>query len=555
LSLDLYKKGSDPLGLVCEIASRYSIAALEQSIRICQSALKRDDLSIAVLGRFKAGKSSFLNHFIGRDLLPVGVIPVTSVVTEMAWAPKEDAEIRFSDGRIEHVGVKDLGAYVTEANNPENVKKVSGAFLHVPGLERYKGLRFVDTPGLESAFVHNTGTSLAWAPNTDLAIVAVGVDPPLTQQDLILIRKLFEYTPKVCVLLTKVDVLTETEVAEVLHFVREQLNRNFDQSIEVFPYSTRPGFESLKFNLEEQFISPMLLTLRTQKEAVASHKIQVLLRECADYLQLALRAAETQDNEKQRARRRALAGRDTLAAAKWELELVARHTTRVARYHVEKILAPHEKEIAANISAALEREYPTWKLPFARLLEHFGAWLGDALRLRLSSLSTTHEEPFLQPVRDVQRQYLQILQGFRDRLSGRALELFGVPLRTTETEIISQSPGTPDVKIGRVFDHNWELLSPIIPMALIGGAVKARFHKMVGYETFKSLSRLTTQWTDIVAQTILGMQREAELRLEQLIQTVENLTTPSTVQVTEIASELDRVRAAQESMEVRSMHD
>lgn len=27
---------------------------------------------------FEAGKSSFLNHFIGRDILPVGAVPVTA---------------------------------------------------------------------------------------------------------------------------------------------------------------------------------------------------------------------------------------------------------------------------------------------------------------------------------------------------------------------------------------------------------------------------------------------------------------------------------------------
>jgi hypothetical protein len=198
----------------------------------------------------------------------------------------------------------------------------------------------LDTPGLESAFIHNTGTSLAWAPNTDFAVVAIGVDPPLTQQDLALIRKLFEYTPNVCVLLTKVDVLTQAELAEVLHFVREQLGRNLDRPVEVYPYSTRPGFESLRANLEEQFINPTLRALRGQKQAVADHKLQMLLRECGDYLHLILRAAETQDSEKQQFHLRALAGRDSLADAKLELQLVGRHSAGVARGHIGKILVP-----------------------------------------------------------------------------------------------------------------------------------------------------------------------------------------------------------------------
>ena len=35
----------------------------------------------AVVGQFKRGKSTFINALLGEELLPVGVTPVTSVVT------------------------------------------------------------------------------------------------------------------------------------------------------------------------------------------------------------------------------------------------------------------------------------------------------------------------------------------------------------------------------------------------------------------------------------------------------------------------------------------
>ena len=89
---------------------------------------------------------------------------------------------------------------------------------------------------------------------------------------------------------------------------------------------------------------------------------------------------------------------------------------------------------------------------------------------------------------DIQRQYLGVLQAFRDRLSDRAMEMFGVPLRTTETEIVARSPKAPDINIGHIFDHNWELLSPIVPMTLIRGLVKRRFLRTVEYETFKNFA-------------------------------------------------------------------
>ena len=38
-------------------------------------------IHIAVLGQFKSGKSSLVNHLAGESLFPVGVVPLTSVVT------------------------------------------------------------------------------------------------------------------------------------------------------------------------------------------------------------------------------------------------------------------------------------------------------------------------------------------------------------------------------------------------------------------------------------------------------------------------------------------
>jgi hypothetical protein len=92
-------------------------------------------------------------------------------------------------------------------------------------------------PGLESALAHNTEVSLNWLPNVGLALVAVSVDPPLSQADLDLLKSLYQYTPKVSILLTKADLLDERELNEVLAYVRQQLARAFGSAAEIFPYS------------------------------------------------------------------------------------------------------------------------------------------------------------------------------------------------------------------------------------------------------------------------------------------------------------------------------
>ena len=553
---DKLKTSADPdppdaIPFVAELASRYQINAIQPLLRVCRSAATRTELNIAVLGRFKAGKSSFLNHFVGRDLLPVGVVPVTSVVTELQWGPQDQAEVHFLNDRTERVQIEAIGDFIAESQNPENSKRVRAVCARFPELARYKGLRFIDTPGLDSVLAHNTEASLAWVPNVDLALVAIGVDPPLSQQDLSLIRKLFEYTPKVCLLLTKVDVLSEREIDEVLQFVRTQLNRNFNNHIEVFPYSIRSGFEVLKSSLQERFIDPALSTIREQKQEIVNHKIQTVLRECGDYVQLTLRSVEIIDAQRKQLRDRAFGERESFSDTNLELQLVARHNIGLARNHIEKTLTAFERLIQLELRDTFEHQYAAWQMSFVRMLDQFETWVRGALTSRLTILSASHKPEFFKPVLDVQRQYVRVLQAFRDRLSAQMLETFGVPLRTTETEIEPESLKAPDVNIGRIFDHNWELLSPLIPMALFRGALRARLLDRIDYETTKNVSRLTTQWANIVTATISSMQQEAQHRLEDLIMTVEHLTAASATRAPDIRLDLQNLQRLEASLKGR----
>ena len=105
-----YRLRSDrgAIALVSELTARYQLTSIQPLLEICKATGDRTGLSIAVLGRFKAGKSSFLNHLIGREVLPVGVVPVTSVVTDVGYGPQDAAMVRFAGGRETEIPVQDL---------------------------------------------------------------------------------------------------------------------------------------------------------------------------------------------------------------------------------------------------------------------------------------------------------------------------------------------------------------------------------------------------------------------------------------------------------------
>ena len=177
------------LDRVSGLAEEWKLANLQPQIAVCRNQLHaRNGIDVAVFGRFKAGKSSFLNHLTGRDVLPIGVVPLTAVITRLRFGPADRAEVRFLNGTAKTIPFDDIGLYVGENENPSNTKQVASVEVELPALKALAPLQFVDTPGLGSAFTHNTEVALKWLPNVGAALVAVSSDAPLSEHDLALLE-------------------------------------------------------------------------------------------------------------------------------------------------------------------------------------------------------------------------------------------------------------------------------------------------------------------------------------------------------------------------------
>ena len=536
------------LDLVRDVAARYGISALSPLLDSTAAALSREEIAVAVLGRFKAGKSSFLNDFIGRSILPVGVIPVTAVVTEIRYGPRERATVHSLDGSARDVALGQIGEYIAEAGNPENTKQVARITVELPELRRYRGLAFVDTPGLESALAHNTQTSLGWLPNVGLALVAVSVDPPLSQRDIELLRSLYEYTPKVGILLTKADLVSEAELAVVIEYVRSQLARSLPSTAQVFPYSIKPGHERFRQTIESALIADTLGNFAGEQSSILSRKLDTLLRESSDYLTLSLKAAERAESERRELKEQVVGEKEARDEVKSQIRLLIQHSAARTRPIVNDQLAAHQHELARALLQEFEVEFPKWTKSLRTMLASFEDWLSGGLRDQLTELSVRERNLFLAPLHKVQKQAFRTLQHFRDRLSERTMHAFGVPLRTTETEIGVKEPSSPDVRVGRIFDRNWELLSPILPVWMIKRTVRRHFERKISYLVYQNLSRLAWQWEQSVHEALWAVEREARRRLDELIGTVERLVETGDECAPEIRADLEHLRDARRSL-------
>jgi GTP-binding protein EngB required for normal cell division len=290
---------SAQLSAVSNVVAEFALGSLVPVIDACKELSSSSTLGIAVLGQFKSGKSSFLNALLGENLLPVGALPVTAVVTRVSAGAENIVQVSHIDGSVERIPCDQLADYVTEAGNPENTRQVAVVDVFTPAMSPYPGIQFVDTPGLGSVFTHNTQTTHNWMPKIAAAIVAISAERPLSQEDAELIEAARQTAPRVVLLLTKIDLLAASERQQVIAFLKRGLVKQMGIELEVLPFSNREQVHQWLTRLKGILIAPIMRNMSQEREAVLRLKLRGLTKSCQDYLAVGMKAAESTRAERQ----------------------------------------------------------------------------------------------------------------------------------------------------------------------------------------------------------------------------------------------------------------
>lgn len=80
---------------------------LLKDIRSKAEKVKEDRFNIMIAGESKSGKSTFINAYLGVELLPMDVKQCTSAIVEIKWGEKFSVKATYADGRIEEISGDD----------------------------------------------------------------------------------------------------------------------------------------------------------------------------------------------------------------------------------------------------------------------------------------------------------------------------------------------------------------------------------------------------------------------------------------------------------------
>jgi predicted GTPase len=229
--------GPDALRRLAHLATEAGSPATAREADTLAERLAEGRFYVACVGQFKRGKSTLVNALVGEPVLPTGVVPITAAVTVVRFGPELRARVRFADRDWEECDPRGLETYVSEEHNPGNEKGVTGVEVFVRHALLASGMCLVDTPGLGSISEASTAATRAFVPHIDAVLVVLGADPPITGEELALVREVARQVDELIFVFNKADRTSDRERAEAVRFTErilsEQLRRPIGHMFEV----------------------------------------------------------------------------------------------------------------------------------------------------------------------------------------------------------------------------------------------------------------------------------------------------------------------------------
>lgn len=233
------------LRMLEEIQIQIGDNELKDAIVQKQTKLKNDRFVVSVFGHFSNGKSTFLNALMGfgEEILTEDDAASTATITRLRYASEDEgicnkAEIEFSSGNTERVGIKDLGEYVARNNSREVETTIKQVILYLNSELLKNGVEIVDTPGFNSTYKMHTETALRQVEESDAAIFLFNCENPGKTPEIEFLKKIQKYMDRVFFLMNKYEKSNSQGKEEMEDLKRKLKQQEIDMAgKEIYPIS------------------------------------------------------------------------------------------------------------------------------------------------------------------------------------------------------------------------------------------------------------------------------------------------------------------------------
>ena len=199
----------------------------------------RYPMEVAITGQFSAGKSTFLNALLSRNILPTGITPVTSKVNFINYGEEYKLKITYKSGAEEYHSIENIAAFTDQRQ--KDMDDIKYLTLYAP-MDVLKDISFVDTPGLNSQSQSDTDTTKRVLRDVGGIIWLTLIDNAGKQSEAKILEEYMSHfkNKSLCVLNQK-DKFTPEQVNTTVKYIQEKFSQFFAQ---VTPISAKMALEA-----------------------------------------------------------------------------------------------------------------------------------------------------------------------------------------------------------------------------------------------------------------------------------------------------------------------
>lgn len=211
---------------VLEVLKEVEIDKTECSTLL--ESVQKQQLVIPVVGNFSAGKSTLLNRFLEKSVLPTAITPETSLATELHYNANERIEaFSNNDEKAESFELNEQSFEIIK----ENVPKYSylKVYLNNEALKNSAPLVFVDMPGFDSPISSHTHAILEYLERGVHFVILTSVEEgSLTKRMVRELKNLLEFDKGLSFILSKTNLRTPSQVEEISRYIQDQIQDHLD---------------------------------------------------------------------------------------------------------------------------------------------------------------------------------------------------------------------------------------------------------------------------------------------------------------------------------------
>ena len=192
--------------------------------------IKNQELIIPVIGGFNAGKSTSLNSFMEKDVLPVGIVPETYLAAELRYSKDERIEAVKKDDTFDTYKIDEFDKIGEKTQDYKFLR----IFVDSENIKNIEPLVLVDMPGFESPLDAHNKAIIEYIKKGVFFIVLIDVkDGTIKRKILQELHNLHELEREFIVILSQTNMRNSEEVEEVKDAILEILELEFDYDKEV----------------------------------------------------------------------------------------------------------------------------------------------------------------------------------------------------------------------------------------------------------------------------------------------------------------------------------